>query len=97
MSTVDPGIGESVSHAAEEVKSNRGKDEFTQEEDDDYMRPSTWWFASTMCPLLGATFGPVANGFSICALVYPWSESHLGSGSCILVAWAVLFCVGSHR
>ncbi|EME39039.1 hypothetical protein DOTSEDRAFT_75659 [Dothistroma septosporum NZE10] len=75
MSTVDPGIGESVSKAAQDVESDHKKDEITQEEqDDDFMQPNTWWFASTLCPLLGATFGPVASGYSICALVYPWRE-----------------------
>ena len=87
MSTVDPGIGESVSKAAEDVNPDHRKNGITQEEDDDdYMQPNTWWFASTLCPLLGATFGPVANGFSICALVYPWSESHLDSQAGALAA-----------
>ncbi|UJO25095.1 Outward-rectifier potassium channel TOK1 [Fulvia fulva] len=72
MSTVDPGIGESVSRAAEDMEPDHRKDGFAQETDDDYVQPNEWWFASALCPLLGATFGPVANGFSICALVYPW-------------------------
>ena len=33
---------------------------------------SRWWFASTACPLLAGTFGPIANGLSICALVENW-------------------------
>lgn len=33
---------------------------------------SRWWFASTACPLLAGTFGPLANAFSICALVEKW-------------------------
>lgn len=33
---------------------------------------SRWWFASTACPLIAGTFGPIANGFSICALVEKW-------------------------
>ncbi|KAF2452434.1 potassium channel-like protein [Lineolata rhizophorae] len=33
---------------------------------------SRWWFASTACPLIAGTFGPMANAFSICALVQNW-------------------------
>jgi potassium channel subfamily K len=33
---------------------------------------SLWWFASTACPLIAGTFGPMANAFSICALVETW-------------------------
>lgn len=35
-------------------------------------KASRWWFASTACPLLAGTFGPMANAFSICALVETW-------------------------
>ena len=35
---------------------------------------SRWWFASTACPLIAGTFGPMANAFSICALVVYWRE-----------------------
>jgi potassium channel subfamily K len=35
---------------------------------------SRWWFASTAFPLIAGTFGPMANAFSICALVQPWRE-----------------------
>ena len=31
-----------------------------------------WWFASTAIPLLAATIGPLANVFSIAALVTEW-------------------------
>lgn len=34
--------------------------------------PSRWWFASTACPLIAGTFGPIANALSICALVENW-------------------------
>lgn len=33
---------------------------------------SRWWFASTACPLIAGTFGPMANAFSICALPEKW-------------------------
>ncbi|KIY62756.1 voltage-gated potassium channel [Cylindrobasidium torrendii FP15055 ss-10] len=31
-----------------------------------------WWFASTVLPMIAGTFGPIANLFSICALVQSW-------------------------
>ena len=43
-----------------------------------YLRPwdddeeQDWWFASTAIPLLAATLGPLANVFSIAALVTEW-------------------------
>lgn len=36
------------------------------------MKSRDWWFASTGIPLLAATLGPMANVFSIAALVSPW-------------------------
>ncbi|KAB5542753.1 hypothetical protein GE09DRAFT_225496 [Coniochaeta sp. 2T2.1] len=32
---------------------------------------SHWWFASFISPILGATFGPIATAFSICAMLRP--------------------------
>lgn len=34
--------------------------------------PTRWWYASTAFPLIAGTFGPLANAFSICALVENW-------------------------
>lgn len=31
-----------------------------------------WWFTSTAFPLVAGTFGPLANLFSVCALVQTW-------------------------
>jgi len=31
-----------------------------------------WWLASTLFPLIAATFGPMASSFSICALASSW-------------------------
>lgn len=45
------------------------------------MSPSSWWFASTACPLLAGTFGPLANGFSICALALSWRDYIPDGGS----------------
>lgn len=31
-----------------------------------------WWFAAIAIPLMAATTGPLANMFSIAAIVSPW-------------------------
>jgi len=66
MSAIDPGVEETLKEQDDDrVSQNK--------EDEDLVGQSTeWWFASTASPLLAATFGPMANGFSICALVYSW-------------------------
>lgn len=71
MSTTDPGNEGAISQAAAKVESDDQPKGYGREEDS-YMQASTWWFASTACPLLAGTFGPLASGFSICALVYHW-------------------------
>ncbi|KAI5364610.1 Putative Two pore domain potassium channel [Septoria linicola] len=74
MSTIDPGgIEDTVREVAEDAEVYPSQRQ-AQRENEDLMGPSRWWFASTACPLLAATFGPIANGFSICALVYSWRE-----------------------
>lgn len=42
------------------------------EEELGFYQPKRWWFTSTVFPLIAGTFGPVANLFSVCALVQPW-------------------------
>jgi potassium channel subfamily K len=75
MSTIDPGVEERIKETAEDVEGNKD-----QKERGDNInavnaeQPSRWWFASTACPLLAGTFGPIASGFNICALVYPWRQ-----------------------
>ncbi|RMZ92221.1 hypothetical protein DV736_g531, partial [Chaetothyriales sp. CBS 134916] len=44
------------------------------EEEEDFLKPARWWYASTLFPLFAGTFGPMANTFSICALVEHWRE-----------------------
>lgn len=86
MSTIDPGIGEPVAKAATNINgtleqnSEKERDGVLETEASsqdgegaqDQSLPGHWWFASTAIPLIAATFGPMANGFSICALVYSW-------------------------
>jgi potassium channel subfamily K len=39
------------------------------------MHRRRWWFTSTAFPLIAGTFGPLANLFSVCALVRAWRVS----------------------
>ncbi|KAH7406081.1 hypothetical protein DE146DRAFT_433200 [Phaeosphaeria sp. MPI-PUGE-AT-0046c] len=69
----DPGLHESANEAAQDVEKNGHEDdEQAEHEEQEYLDPSRWWFASTACPLIAGTFGPMANAFSICALVETW-------------------------
>ncbi|KAK3114713.1 hypothetical protein LTR53_006724 [Teratosphaeriaceae sp. CCFEE 6253] len=87
MSTIDPGLDNSVKTASKDLKGATGNDveddagkptpeeqeaEAEEEEEEDYREPSHWWFASTASPLIAGTFGPMANGFSVCALATTW-------------------------
>ncbi|KAF2642892.1 voltage-gated potassium channel [Massarina eburnea CBS 473.64] len=70
----DPGLDEPAQKAAQDVEKN-GKEqdqEKAEAQEQRFLDPSRWWFASTACPLIAGTFGPIANAFSICALVEKW-------------------------
>ncbi|KAF2440773.1 potassium channel-like protein [Karstenula rhodostoma CBS 690.94] len=70
----DPGLDEPAQQAAEDVEENvyEADREKAEAEEQDFLDPSRWWFASTASPLLAGTFGPIANAFSVCALVEKW-------------------------
>ncbi|KZM19820.1 uncharacterized protein EKO05_0004407 [Ascochyta rabiei] len=71
----DPGLDKSASQAAEDVEANNTFEqdrEQAEEEEQEFLKPGRWWFASTACPLIAGTFGPMANAFSICALPEKW-------------------------
>ncbi|PVH94554.1 voltage-gated potassium channel [Periconia macrospinosa] len=69
----DPGLHEPAQDAAQDVEKNTHKeDEEAIREERTFLDPSRYWFASTACPLIAGTFGPIANAFSICALVEKW-------------------------
>ncbi|KAK5111913.1 hypothetical protein LTR62_004645 [Meristemomyces frigidus] len=87
MSTIDPGMQDTVKEASNDAKQKsrsqdmgddvEGAEAFEQEEEEnaeqeEYREPSRWWFASTASPLLAGTFGPIASGFNICALAINW-------------------------
>lgn len=78
MATIDPGVEGGIKDAA----TNHASDDLANQQEaetGDFHDPSRWWFASTACPLLAGTFGPIANGFSICALVVSW-RLHIPEG-----------------
>ncbi|KAI6835868.1 voltage-gated potassium channel [Hortaea werneckii] len=76
MSTIDPGLAEPIQQTSNDVEANivdsDREEQLEEEKEEDFQDPSRWWFASTACPLLAGTFGPIASGFNICALVYKW-------------------------
>ncbi|CAO2657648.1 Nn.00g037740.m01.CDS01 [Neocucurbitaria sp. VM-36] len=77
----DPGLHKPANEAAKDVGDKVQKEEEkAEEEEDEYLDPSRWWFASTASPLIAGTFGPMANAFSICALVEKW-RVYIPSGS----------------
>lgn len=73
----DPGLDEPIAHGSNQVDQlyEDGDDapvSSEEEEEKSFLLPSRWWFASTAFPLTAGTFGPMANAFSICALVENW-------------------------
>lgn len=75
MSAIDPGVDEGIKESAQDVQGDKAESQKEQDEEDDFLQPSHWWFASTACPLLASTFGPMASGFNICALVHEWRQT----------------------
>ncbi|KIV80459.1 hypothetical protein PV11_07957 [Exophiala sideris] len=80
----DPGLDGPIDDAYDQVRENviEAKDEEHPEEEMDeeeevknFLMPSRWWYASTGFPLIAGTFGPMANAFSVCALVENWRVS----------------------
>ena len=72
----DAGLEEPISNTGEQVQ-DKYKDEGAtdmdeEEEEKNFLMPAKWWYASTAFPLMAGTFGPMANAFSICALVENW-------------------------
>jgi potassium channel subfamily K, other eukaryote len=77
----DPGLDEPINSASEQVKEQNpledddNSDMDEEEEEQNFLLPAKWWYASTVFPLSAGTFGPMANAFSICALVENWRVS----------------------
>lgn len=74
MSTIDPGIEDGIQQSADDVQKDQPERNHLEEEEEALMQPTRWWFASTACPLLAGTLGPMASGFNICSLAYQWRE-----------------------
>lgn len=70
----DPGLDSTVQEATRDVEHDpyKRQGQAEEEEEMDFLDPSRWWLASTASPLIAGTFGPMANAFSICALVVSW-------------------------
>lgn len=75
----DPGLDGPIANAAGLVDDNHnetaGENVSEEEEERSFLMPARWWYASTAFPLIAGTFGPMANAFSICALVENWRVS----------------------
>ncbi|RDL37084.1 putative potassium channel [Venustampulla echinocandica] len=68
----DPGLDGPISKEAEDLEDRQHNEQDSAEEEEAYLTPSRWWFASTAFPLIAGTFGPMASTFSICSLVVHW-------------------------
>jgi potassium channel subfamily K, other eukaryote len=77
----DPGLDEPINSASEQVREqnpledDHNSDMDEEQEEQNFLLPAKWWYASTAFPLIAGTFGPMANSFSICALVENWRVS----------------------
>lgn len=75
MSHIDPGVEDRIKESADAVEGiGSQKEQNGTSNTDGLKQPGRWWFASTACPLLAGTLGPIASGFNICALVYHWRQ-----------------------
>ncbi|KAG9231192.1 potassium channel-like protein [Amylocarpus encephaloides] len=71
----DPGLDDPIADRAEDVEYQYSRGQGEGEEDEQaYLEPALWWFASTAFPLIAGTFGPMASAFSICALAGHWRQ-----------------------
>ena len=58
----DPGLDKPINETSDRVEEERKEEEdFEREDEQAYLNPSRWWFASTAFPLLAGTFGPMAT------------------------------------
>lgn len=58
----DPGLDKPITESSEKIEKEK-KEEFHFEHDEEqaFLDPSRWWFASTAFPLIAGTFGPMAR------------------------------------
>lgn len=74
MPAPDADVDGQIKDAEQANEPNKDEWEEEWEEEAILLKPSRWWFASTACPLIAGTFGPMANAFNICAIVQFWRE-----------------------
>jgi len=82
----DPNLDTPIATAANHVQEQHdngvtGPSLGEEEEEEIFLLPARWWWASTAFPLMAGTFGPMANAFSICALVENWRVKIPKSGT----------------
>ena len=73
----DPGLEDPIRAAASQTQATLGQtagnhQQLYKDHSISATTPTRWWYASTAFPLIAGTFGPLANAFSICALVENW-------------------------
>ena len=69
----DPGLDEPIQNDAKDIENQKvGENDAKEEDEQAFLEPSRWWFASTAFPLIAGTGGPMASAFSICALAIQW-------------------------
>ncbi|KAL6713526.1 hypothetical protein ACLMJK_008991 [Lecanora helva] len=68
----DPGLDAPIKESSKLEDELKAEEEVEKEDEQAFLNPSRWWFASTAFPLLAGTFGPMASAFNICALIEHW-------------------------
>ncbi|KAK4697341.1 hypothetical protein P7C71_g730, partial [Lecanoromycetidae sp. Uapishka_2] len=68
----DPGLDATIGDSSKMEQDRKEEEEVEMEDEQTFLNPSRWWFASTAFPLLAGTFGPMASAFNICALIEHW-------------------------
>lgn len=71
----DSGLHDPINENSKIENDMKEEEEVEREDEQTFLNPSRWWFASTAFPLLAGTFGPMATAFNICALIEHWRVS----------------------
>ena len=58
----DPGLDKPINETSDRIEEEKKvQEDFEREDEQAFLNPSRWWFASTAFPLLAGTFGPMAR------------------------------------
>ena len=83
----DPGLDKPINETSDRVEEEvKDQEDLEREEEQAYLDPSRWWFASTAFPLLAGTFGPMATYTSPQSLT-PKSSADSSIVPLIYVLW----------